>query len=308
MRGEMRSHEALAELARAQHGVVSFRQLRELGFSKGHISRAYEAHRLWRIHRGVYAIGHAGLTPEGECMAAVLACAGSAEATVSHRSAAWLWGLIAQRPSQPEVTVLGGRRRRRGIVVHRAELPAPSDRTRLETLPITTVERTLLDLASMASARVLEGAIDRAYRRAELDLGRIDDVLRRRPKAAGRRRLREALDPYRDPAFTRSRAEILFLEAVKRAGLPSPAMNTFVAGFELDAFWEQERFAVEIDGWSSHGGRAAFERDRKRQEEMKLAGIDSIRITARRIEREPEQVTGRLRALLDRRRHELKSI
>src|SRR3954468_6818334 len=102
MRGEMRSHYALAKLAEAQHGVVSFRQLRELGFSKGHISRAFEADRLKRIHRGVYAVGHARLSGQGRCLAAVLACGNGA--VLSHHSAAWLWGLLPRCPHEASVT------------------------------------------------------------------------------------------------------------------------------------------------------------------------------------------------------------
>lgn len=88
-------------------------------------------------------------------------------------------------------------------------------------------------------------------------------------------------------------------------GLPTPSINRFVAGCEIDAYWERERFAVEVDGWETHGTRAAFESDRLRQEELKLAGIDSIRVTARRIEREPEAVATRIGLLLTRRRREL---
>jgi very-short-patch-repair endonuclease len=82
-------------------------------------------------------------------------------------------------------------------------------------------------------------------------------------------------------------------------------VNTFIAGFEVDAFWAKERFAVEVDGWEWHRSRSAFERDPIRQEQLKLAGIDSIRVTARRLEREPEAVAARIAALLARRRHEL---
>lgn len=82
-------------------------------------------------------------------------------------------------------------------------------------------------------------------------------------------------------------------------------MNLWIAGYEVDAYWEDERFAVEVDGWSTHRGRRAFEEDRLRQEELKLAGIDSVRITARRIEREPHEVAKRLSRLLERRRREL---
>ena len=117
--------------------------------------------------------------------------------------------------------------------------------------------------------------------------------------------LRAALEIYRDPAFTRSRAERLLLAALRRHGVKRPAVNTFVAGHEVDAYWEKERFAVEVDGWEFHRTRAAFERDPLRQEQLKLAGIDSIRITARRLEREPRAVAERIGTLLERRRREL---
>jgi len=87
--------------------------------------------------------------------------------------------------------------------------------------------------------------------------------------------------------------------------VPRPALNTFVAGIEIDAYWEAERFAVEIDGWGPHRTRAAFEGDPIRQENMKLAGIDSIRITARRIERHPSLVAEHLKQLLAQRRLQL---
>jgi very-short-patch-repair endonuclease len=112
-------------------------------------------------------------------------------------------------------------------------------------------------------------------------------MLRRRHGERGTGRLRRALRIYRDPAYSRSRTELLFLDLVKKAKLPRPATNTFVAGHEIDAYWEAERFAVEVDGWDTHRTRKAFESDPLRQEDLKLAGIDSIRITARRIEREP---------------------
>ena len=92
---------------------------------------------------------------------------------------------------------------------------------------------------------------------------------------------------------------------MKKWGLPRPAINTFVEGHEIDAYWERERFAVEVDGWEAHRSRAAFENDPIRQEDLKLAGIDSIRLTARRIEREPALVAKRLGTLLKRRRREL---
>jgi very-short-patch-repair endonuclease len=107
---------------------------------------------------------------------------------------------------------------------------------------------------------------------------------------------------YRKPVYDRARSELLFLEALENEGLPLPKINCWVEKWEIDAYWEAERFAVEVDGWETHGSREAFEKDRLRQEEMKLAGIDCIRISARRIETEPEEVAKHLRTFLSRRR------
>jgi hypothetical protein len=119
--------------------------------------------------------------------------------------------------------------------------------------------------------------------------------------------LHGALDIYRDVrAFTRSRLERRFLDLVESAGLPPPAMNFNVAGMEVDAYWDQEHFAVELDVYETHGTRSAFERDRVRGEELALAGVETLRLTGVRIEREPEEVMRRLGRLLERRRRELR--
>jgi very-short-patch-repair endonuclease len=164
----------------------------------------------------------------------------------------------------------------------------------------------LLDLAAGRRRRDFESAIERSERLGLLDLGQIDSLLGRCGGHAGKNRLRGALALYRDPGFVRSWPERKFLALVRDAGLPRPATNIFVEGHEIDAYWEHERFAVEVDGYETHRTRRAFEDDRLRQEDLKLKGIDSIRITARRIEREPALVATRLRALLERRRRELR--
>ncbi len=117
--------------------------------------------------------------------------------------------------------------------------------------------------------------------------------------------LRRALADYREPVFTRSELERRFLALIHRSELPAPAVNKFVAGHEIDMYWERERFAVELDGYEHHGTREAFERDRLRQEELKLAGIEMVSLTARRVEREPTTVVDRLATLLKRRRAEV---
>lgn len=299
MREEMRSLASLSDLAGTQYGIVTYRQLRDLGLSNGHIHRASKASRLRRIHRGVYAVGHKRLSRHGLCLAAVLACG---EGTVlSHRSAAWLWGFLPRFPSEPEVTVPSRGHRRQRIRVHRtAGMPA-QDRTALEGIPVTSVARTLFDLAGAVSTRDHSRAVDRARRTGKLDLDELDAILARRGRSVEARPLRQALALYRKPVFDRARSELLFLDALEKEGVPPPVLNCWQEEWEIDAYWEAERFAVEVDGWETHGTREAFEDDRLRQEQMKLAGIDCIRISARRIEREPRQVAQNLRVLLARR-------
>jgi len=296
----MRSHHDLTELAEVQHGVVSFRQLRELGFSKGHISRAFEAGRLRRIHRGVYAIGHGRLSDHGICHAAVLAC--GVGAVLSHHSAAWLLGFLPRCPREAAVTTPSRGHRRRRIRVHRAAALAERDCTTHEGIPVTSAARTLLDLGAVGTTRELTSAVDRARRLGRLDFSALDALIARHRSAVPARRLEQVLALYRKPVFDRARSELLFLDALEQEGESLPVLNCWVDKWEIDAYWPVERFAVEVDGWETHGSREAFENDRLRLEEMKLAGIDCIQVSARRIETHPKQVAQRIGTFLARRR------
>ena len=82
-------------------------------------------------------------------------------------------------------------------------------------------------------------------------------------------------------------------------------MNFNVLGYELDAYWEPERFAVELDVYETHGSHAAFERDRLRQEDLKLKGVETIRITGPRLDSEPQAIVERVAAHLKLRRRQL---
>lgn len=303
MREEMRSHARLAALASRQYGVVSHRQLLRLGFSKSAIGRLNSAGRLHRVHRGVYAVGHPGLTRHGGCMAALLACGPGA--VLSHESAGWLWGPVPEYSALVEVTVPKRGHRRTGIRVHHAPALAPEDCIERERLRVTALPRTLLDLAATRSEKWVERRVERADRLGILDPAEVEAILARSPHAKGATRLSRVMDLYTDPIFVRAKTERQFLALIRNADLPLPSINAFVAGFEIDAYWESERFAVELDGWDTHRTRAAFERDPLRLEELKLAGIDAIRVTARRIEREPSRVAKRVAALLANRRRQL---
>src|SRR4051812_8067174 len=155
--------ERLAVLAERQHGVVAHRQLVALGFGRGWIRRQLETFRLHRVFSGVYAVGHAPLPGRGRWMAAVLACGEGA--VLSHRSAAALWELLAVPSGPVDVLVERcGPRRKKGIAVHETLYLPERDRAVVDWIHVTSVPRTLLDLAEVAPAR-FGRAWDEAERR-----------------------------------------------------------------------------------------------------------------------------------------------
>jgi hypothetical protein len=289
-------------LATQQHGVISTRQLDGLGYSPSSAAKAAKAGRLERIHRGVYAVGHEPLTWHGRCLAAALA---ASPAVASHLSAGWLMGVLRNRAGTIHVTAPTARRARRDFVVHYADL-STRDRTVVDDIPVTAFPRTALDLAAMLSRSGFERVLERAEERKLFDLTLMQEMLDRAGHHPGAGVMRRALAIYsEDPAFVRSKLEGRFLELVKAAGLPQPSMNFNVAGFELDAYWERERFTVELDIYETHGTRGAFERDRLRQEDLKLIGVEMVRVTGPRLKREPRAVIERVAALLEQRRRQL---
>jgi hypothetical protein len=294
----------LAELATRQHGVVSVAQLTtELGYSHSAVIRAAAGGRLHRLYRGVYAIGHTNLSLQGRCLAAVFACGSGA--LLSHHSAAWLWGLARWSPIPLSVTAPGPRAARSSIKLRRARGLVADDRAEIEHIPVTAVARTALDLAVTLRNRQLLRLLERAEELRLFDLRDFDELLARTHGHPGAGRLRRALDSYRPPPFTRSGLERRFLELVIAAGLPRPVTGFVEVGYELDVYWPEQRFAVELDVYETHGSRQAFERDHRRQEDLKLAGVEMVRITGLRLDREPRQVMGRLARLLEQRRTQL---
>jgi very-short-patch-repair endonuclease len=235
-------------------------------------------------------------------MAAVLA---ARPAVASHLAAAYLLELVRFRPETIDVTAPSPRRSRRDFRVHHASLQA-ADITVIDAISLTALPRTLLDLAATLSEERLMKALERAEELQVFDLGPIEELLARAGGHPGAGRLRRALAIYRpEPAFTRSGLERLFLSLVRKAGLPMPAMNHVVSGFELDAYWERERFVVELDVFETHGTHVAFERDRERQDELLALGIEMIRVTGPRLRREPQAVMRRVADHLERRRRDL---
>jgi hypothetical protein len=278
--------------------VVATWQLEALGYGRNAVAKSATVGRLHRIHRGVYVVGHRRLSWEGRYMAAVLA---SYPSVASHLSAAWLWGLLRYRPETVHVTCRQTRRAKRTFVTHTADL-APADRARREGIPVTSVSRTILDVAVRSRPRTVRRHLQVADDLKVFDLREMQDLLERTKGHGGQAKVRAALNLYEErPVFTRSGLEQRFLEVVREAGLPEPSMNLFVAGFEIDAYWADERFGVELDVYETHGSPLSFEEDRVRDDELLLAGIETTRVTGPRLDREPGKVIDSLRRHLARR-------
>jgi hypothetical protein len=291
---------ALAELAEQQHGVVSIRQLeRKLGYSRKAVQRDVASGRLHPLYRGVYAVGHRLVPVHGRCLAAVLAC--GPKALLSHSSAAWLWGISRYGPAPLHVTSPLPRKPRPPIRLHHSRILTEDDEALERKIPVTALPRTLLDCAAESRLSRLQRMLERCEELKLFDLGAVEELLERSGRHAGRGQLRRAIALYAPVPFTRSGFERRFFEAVLGAGLPRPATNFVEAGFELDVYWPEHRFAVELDTYATHGTRAAFERDHLRDEDLMLAGIELTRVTDVRFHREREAVLERVATLLRRR-------
>jgi predicted transcriptional regulator of viral defense system len=288
----------IGELADRQHGVLAYRQLVALGLGRRAIQHRLESGHLYRIRHGVYAVGRPTLTPRGHWMAAVLSYGPAA--VLSHHSALALYGVRPSR-SKIDVTVPGSSRANRpGIRAHSGALD-PDDITIVDGIPVTTLARAVLDASAELDTDQLVRAVEESERRQLFDLRAVERLMARRPHVAGSVRLRTVLADYRDPAPTRSELERSFLPLVDRAGLPTPLVNTLVAGLEVDLYWPHSRLVVELDSRSYHSSPRAFERDRARDAHLLREGIRVLRVTYKRLKREPAAVIDDVRALLSRR-------
>jgi hypothetical protein len=293
--------EALAALAARQYGVVSSAQLRELGLRTRAVHHRAATGRLHRVHRGVYAVGHESLSLEARRMAAVLACGD--HALLSHRSAAAAWGLRATSRTRWDVTTpQRGRRSLPGIELHAARALANEDATTLRGIPVTSVPRTLVDLAAVLPPGALERAVHEAEVLRLLDVAAVDAVLARSPGRRGTGRLR-ALLAQPSPGPTRSALEERFLGVCRHARLPLPRLNAHVATsdslIEVDVLWPHQRVIVELDGAAVHQTRRAFHADRRRDAALAAEGYVVVRLTWQRITRERSAVVDELQRLLD---------
>ena len=165
---------------------------------------------------------------------------------------------------------------------------------------MTTVARTLFDLAEFVSFKHLESAWEEADRLNLLQLSAIEGVCERGYGRRALRPVRRLLADARAATITRSPLEDDFAAFCQKRGLPMPSFNTTVLGYEVDALWPAQLLAAELDSWEFHRHRAAFERDRIRDAALQVAGYRIVRITHRRLHNEAPALASELRALLGR--------
>lgn len=294
----------IAELAAVQHGVVGRAQLLHAGFSGPAIDRRIADGRLHPIHAGVYAVGHPNVSAEGRWMAAVLAA--GEEGVLSHRSAGALWGVCADAAAVTETTTPERHDRRAGLCPHRGTLAADEVTVR-NGIPVTTVDRTIIDLAGVLPRHRLVRAVHQAEILRLLDLHSLTSLMERHRGRRGIARLRLVLAELAESGarMTRSELEDRFLAFLDRAGIRRPETNVLleISGrrFEVDCLWRDARVIVELDGYAVHGNRHAFETDRERLRTLQAAGFDAVAVTWRQISRGADALERDLRALLRRR-------
>jgi very-short-patch-repair endonuclease len=265
---------AIARVAALQRGVVTTAQLAAAGIGESGVRHRVATGRLTRVLRGVYRVGPIP-APYGAEMAALLATDGA----LSHHSCAPVWGIRPPHEGPVHVSVLGQARSRDGLVVHRcSSLTAVVH----NGLRLTTPQRTLHDLVPLLSHAELERAAEEAVIRGLL-------TAREVPKGCA---------VGIAPQITRSEAERRLQRLIKAARLPRPVTNVKVAGWEVDAFWPEAKLIVEVDGYAYHGNRAAFERDRRKDAVLTLAGYTVVRVSWRQIADEPLAVVALLGGLL----------
>src|ERR1700760_842815 len=285
----------LWELAAGQHGGGSRAQLLARR-SEQQLRTLIASGWVHRLHPGVYAVGHTKLTVRGRWMAAVLAC--GADAVLSHQDAAALHGLLKVDSGDIHVTA-PTRHGLAGIRCHAVRGLDPRDVTKIHGIPVTTLERALLDLAEAKDGRPFTAALKQAQHEDKLDLRRINATVARNPGRRGIKRLRTALSDLTDePGWTQSEMERQLLALVRAAGLPVPLTNQYVEGELVDAYWPDHGVIVQAAGFRPPKPRAAFEADGVRDAKLVAAGYRVLRFTSRRIKDAPGGVAEDLRRVL----------
>ncbi len=283
------------QLGVGQHAVFGLDQLRASGLTTNAVQKRAAAGRLFRIHRGVYALVPGSLlSREGWWMAAVLASGPGA--ALSHRSAAHLHGLRPTARERIDVIVPSASSRTVSSVdVHRSVTLTNRDVTWVEAIPVTTLARTLLDLAAVVDQRAVERVINEAVTQEVFDLRAVTDQLKRNPRHPGAPVLRAALGPDR-AGLTDSDLEELFVAIWWPTGPPRPRTQFHIDPgdggplIRADFAWPEATFDLEVDGGRYHAPVHKRRRDNRRDQRLKRAKWEVLRVDDEHLDGNPDEV------------------
>ncbi len=250
---------------------------------------------LIRVHRGVFRVGHVAPSLEASYLAAVKAC--GAGALLFGPAAAFLWGLTRGAEPTPHV-LTRAERRVPGVVTRRARRGPPTEATTWRGIPITTVPRTLVDLAALLSEDDLARACHEAGVKYRTTPRHVDAVLVRHPNSKGTATLRRVMSG--ETRVTLSKLEARFLALLREAGLPLPLTNRPAGGRRVDCRWPEQRLTVELDSYTFHNSRYSWEKDRQREREARARGDEFRRYSRDDVFLRPDLVVRELRELLAR--------
>jgi very-short-patch-repair endonuclease len=277
----------LRELAAAQADVVAGWQLIARGWTRRQVERRAEAGGWTTVHQGVFALTHAPLTQRQTWFAATLTAPGT---VLSHDSAALCWGFSTRQPGLPTVTRpgSGGPRTLDGVTAFRSRLLA-DETTRCDGIVVTSVERTLIDLAAKHSRAATARNVREALRLELTNIRRLVATLSRHRGRRGTRFLWELVDRYGGVPYsrTRSNAEARALEVLQDADLLPAGVNVRVAGEEADLAWHERRLIIEIDGPQYHRFKDV---DERKQRCWEAAGYQVLRIPSDDVYANPDRL------------------
>jgi hypothetical protein len=286
----------VADVAGRQHGVITTAQLHTCGVGRSAITRAAQRGELHRVGPGVYAVGHDALSREARWLAAVLG--GGEGAALRRLSAAKLFEVSRFAAPAAEVVVPRQRRPRPGVRFHRARDLDPRDVTSHRRIPVTTMHRTLVDLADVLTPHQLANVMHEAAYRGRFVEPAIRDAMAR---VWGRPRLwvvERALELHAaGSAGTRSGAEDAFLALV--AELPEPVVNVSFEGFERDFRWPERALVVEIDGPAHDRPHTRLD-DAGRDRTLRDAGYTVLRFAAEDVHQRPGELLSAVAGVVGR--------
>ena len=296
-----RRDERIAAIAAAQRGRVARWQLLLAGIGRSAIQRMVENGRLYRLHPGVYAVGHPARSELCRETEALLACRWGA--VLSHHSAAALWRIRRANDQEPvDVLVVGGQATKKHDIRSRRTTHLHPQQIRIRHgLPLTSPARTLIDIATDLRPRELEWALDEALATHIISKSQLAEALERSQSRPGAAILRTLAEQRTTLTRTRSHPEETLLRLLREADIKLPLVNVQLYGFEADFYWPNERLVVEVDGYQWHSSRSAFERDHRKDVTFRAHGLEVDRFSAEQIEGRPyvvvAAVAGRLAAL-----------